>query len=198
METATASALQGPSLRDRTSFVAGRRMIRTRLATADEKVAAGLQTETDATAVLIKFCRRTYKAVVPGRRLAEDVTPAAYVIASAEDRPVQEALAAASYFPLLPAEDLNSLAHAVMEVRPGCRKCTCAAGYGPLIVALAQAAAQVSGKPWTLSGLVGRVDEIKAATARPLVTDTPRVRAAARAVRTIVRAAGYKLPLENL
>jgi hypothetical protein len=192
------SALQRPTLKDRTNFVTGRRAIRTRPATVDEKAASGLAVTTDAIAVLIKFCKRTCKAVIADRSLIEDITSAAYVIASAEGRPVEEALAAASFFPLLPAEDLTSLAHTVMEIRPACKGCTCAAGYAPLIVALAQAAARADGKPWTLSRLVGHLDQIKAAASRPLLTDTPRVSAIAGAIHQIIAAAGYAEPIQSL
>jgi hypothetical protein len=55
--------------------------------------------------VLIRFCKRTYKAILAERGLAKDVTSAAYLI-SVEGRPFEEVPGAATHFPLLFADDL--------------------------------------------------------------------------------------------
>jgi hypothetical protein len=45
-------------------------------------------------------------------------------------------LDAATYFPLIPADDLVELGHWLMQTRPGCDRCRCAGGYRPASTAL--------------------------------------------------------------
>jgi hypothetical protein len=193
MRTAS-GAIQKATYRDRAAFVASRRAIRTRQATAEEKAAAGLPANADAAALLIKLCKGVIKIVVKRRTLAEDVTEAADAISKADGRPFVEVFDAAQYFPLIPASDLADLAHWLMADRPGCARCRCSAGYAPLATALALAAAEANLKPWATSGLREHFLKIKSASPIPITTSAPGVKAIADAIRTIIRAASYAEP----
>lgn len=190
-----ASAIQKATLKDRAAFIVGRRAIRMRLASADEKVQAGIPVSTDAIAVLIRLCHETIKVVVVERPLAGDVSEAAAIISRLEGRPRAETIAAATYFPLISADDLALLGHQMMAARSGCAQCRCSSGYAPLVAALALAAAEANLKPWAVSGLNEHFSQIKAALPAPLTTSAPDVKAIADAIRTIIRAAGYTEPL---
>jgi hypothetical protein len=135
------SSIQKATLKDKASFVASPRCrIRSRDATADEKVAAGLTATSDAAALLIKLCKGTLKIIVERHPLHEDVSEAASKFSTLFGRPYEEALTAASLLPLVSPQDLTELSHWLMIVRPGCEKCTCAGGYTPIAVGLAMAA----------------------------------------------------------
>jgi hypothetical protein len=189
---AAPSAILKANLSDRTSFIASpRRAIRTRPATPEEKAEAGLQADAAAKAILLIVCKSTLKVIVQERPLAGDVTEAATTISSTEKRLPAETLDAATHLPLMSPDDLAVLGHRMMEVRPKCARCTCAAGYAPVVVALAQAAAQASHRPWTVTGLTGHFEDIKAVRTRPIVTDTPAVKAVSVAINQIIKAAGY-------
>jgi hypothetical protein len=199
MESAMTSALQKASLRDRTSFVASpRRAMRVRSATAEEKAAASIEATTDAAAVLIRLCNKTCKIVVVKRELMADVTESARVLADAHGRPFKEAMIAASYFPAIPVNDLCELARAGLDVRLRCAKCQCGAAYIALVFALARAAAWTAARPWTVTSIDGRVNEViaevKAAAPAPIRTDLPCIRAESAAIRQITEAAGYLPP----
>ncbi len=197
---AAPSAIQKPTLKDRTAFVASpRRAIRTRPATAEERAEAGLSAEADAVAVLIRLCRGTLKVVVAKRPLAGDVTEAASTFATLCGRPQEEALTAAIYFGKIPAGDLAELGHRMMADRASCAHgghCHCASGWVPLVITLAEAAGRAAASPWLLSGLTEHINKIQAAVPGPIRT-TSIIKSAADAVSEIVQAAGYPAPLNR-
>jgi hypothetical protein len=186
------SSIQKASLKDRTSFVASpRSRIRSRDATAEEKLSAGLAATSDAAALLIKLCKGTLKVIVERHPLHEDVSQAAQTFSKLFGRPLKESMTAANLLPLVSPQDLTELGHWLMMVRPGCKECTCAAGYTPLAVGLAMAA------NGSLS-LYQHLDRIEAGLPEPADASAPGVKEASDFVRTIIAAAGYQEPLERI
>jgi hypothetical protein len=198
---AASSAILKPTLKDRTAFVASpRRAVRTRPATVEERAEAGLSAETEAVAVLLRLCRGTLKVVVAKRPLAGNVTEAASTFATLCGRPQEEALAAATYLGMIPADDIAELGHRMMADRASCSHgghCHCAGGYAPLVITLAEAAARAAASPWLLSGLTEHIDKIQAAVPGPINVTSPFIKSAADAVSDIVEAAGYPAPLNR-
>lgn len=190
-----ASAIIKPGLRDRTTFLAGRRAIRTRPATIKEKAEASIPATIDAVAVLIRLCRETIKVVVAEYPLSGDVAEAATTISMPYGRPHPEALAAATYFSMMSADDLADLAHRMMAARSGCPLCRCGGGYTPIVASLAQAAAQATLKPWAASGLNEHFAKIKLETPTPVETSAPHIKAVVAAINQVVVAAGFPGPL---
>jgi hypothetical protein len=197
VESAPASAILKPTLKDRASFVASRRTIRVRPATVEEMAEAGLTGSTPTKVILLRLCHSMVKVIITERPLAGDVTEAANTFATLCGRPQEEALAAATYLGMMTADDLAELGHRMMADRAGCAQCTCASGYAPLAVTLAEAAARAALSPWLLSGLSEHTNRIKAAAPCPILATSPSIKSAADAVSKIVEAAGYPEPLNR-
>jgi hypothetical protein len=192
MEPAAPSAIQRASLRDKASFVASpRRAIRVRAASLEEKAEAGILGSVEAKAILLRLCREVIKVIVADHPLVRSVAEPATTFARICGRPAPEVFAAFTTFPIMRSDDLADLAHHVMGVRSGCRECSCAGGYAPVLATLALAAGQARSKPWTVSGLNGHFQSIRAASPGPVDTSNPQIKLVSAAINQVVEAAGY-------
>lgn len=188
------SSLQPATPRDLLAFAITSRAIKVRPATASEKAAGGIAAA-DAKVILLSLCRgRVLKAVFADRPLKGDVTEPARDLARMQGRPAVEAHDAATCLPLLPGEALAEIADAMMGALTRCKRCTCAAGYVPLVAGLAEATAKASSQPEAVEHLEHQVEvlsAVRAAARGASVIVSDEHRAAGDVVRSIIRAAGY-------